>query len=227
MSFNKEYPPLATSAPSRSAPRPVKRRARETRDRIERAALSAFADSGFDGASTGEIARRAEVTQQLIIYHYETKLALWQAVADGLFEQLRERSAARVEGLAGVDDATRVRLLIREFVQFSAEVPELARFMMHEGSRQSDRLDWLVDRHLRSAYDMIVGAIAGGQDRGAVTKGDPVHIFFLMLGTAAVLAQPAQSVALSGRDLAAPEELDAYADLVVNAICAGSQGEDG
>ena len=86
---------MSSSAPSETPTRQVQRRARETRERIERAALEAFAESGFDGASTGGIARRAGVTQQNVIYHYETKLRLWQAVADGLFDRMRERSLAR------------------------------------------------------------------------------------------------------------------------------------
>ena len=216
---------MAASAPPHSSTRPIQRRAQETRDRIELAALAAFAESGFAGASTGEIARRAGVTQQNVIYHYETKLALWQSVADRILGQLRERTIARIDGLAGVDDGTRVRLLVKEFVMFSAEVPELARFMMHEGDRESPRLDWLVDRHLRSAYEMLVGLIARGQGAGAITSGDPVHIFFLMLGAAAALSQPAQSRALCGRDLGGAADLDAYADLIVRAISVALPGE--
>ncbi|MEM9173719.1 MAG: TetR/AcrR family transcriptional regulator [Myxococcota bacterium] len=220
---------MSTSTPARpraDAARPVQRRARETRQRIERAALEAFADAGFDGASTGGIAKRAGVTQQNVIYHYETKLSLWQAVADGLFERVNARTTARLEGLAGVDEGTRARLMIAEFVRFSAEVPELARFMMHEGSRDSDRLDWIVERHLRSTFELLVGAIGRAQDAGAVTRGDPVHLFFLMLGSAAVLAQPAQSRALSGRDLAAEDEIDAYAELVVRLFSAAERREN-
>ena len=189
--------------------------------------MEAFADSGFDGASTGEIAKRAGVTQQNVIYHYETKLALWRAVADGLFERMRARLHARLEGLAGVDEGPRARLMIKEFVLFSAEVPELARFMMHEGSRDSERLDWLVDRHLRSAYDLFLEALGQGQEAGGLAAGDPVHLFHLMLGTAAVLAQPAQSRALSGRDLAAQDEIESYADLVVRVLAAAKPGERG
>ena len=215
---------MPTSAHSEAAERPVRRRARETRERIETAALSAFAESGFDGASTGEIARRAGVTQQLVIYHYETKLALWKAVADRLFSALAQRSRARIDGLEGVDDGTRVRLFVREFVHFSAEVPELARFIIQEGDREGPRLTWLVERHIRPQFERVVHALERGQAAGVVTSGDPVHLFFLVLGSAAMLAQPAQAQLLSGRELTNGAELDAYADLVVRAISATEPG---
>lgn len=220
-------PSSASSKAPATQERPVRRRARETRERIEAAALTAFAEFGFEGASTGEIAGRAGVTQQLVIYHYETKLALWKTVADRLFEELTRRINARIEGLSGVDDGTRLRLLIREFVRFSAEVPELARFVVHEGDRDGPRLTWLVERHIRPQFEVIIRAFETGQATGLVARGNPVHLFFLLLGSAAMLAQRAQAQLLSGRDLASGEELDAYADLVVRAILVGDAGENG
>ena len=207
--------------------RPVQRRARETRERIEAAALAAFAELGFDGASTGAIARRAGVTQQLVIYHYETKLALWKAVADALFARLRERSEARLDGLEGVDDATRVRLIVRDFVLFSAEVPELARFMIHEGDRAGPRLEWLIERHIRPQFDLVMGVLRSAGEAGALAPGDPIHLFFLVLGSAAVLAQSAQAEMLAGYDLRAPEQLEAYSDLIVRSIMSASRPAEG
>ncbi|MGI9432533.1 MAG: TetR/AcrR family transcriptional regulator [Myxococcota bacterium] len=224
---DRAVPASAPSESPRASDRPVRRRARETRERIETAALSAFAELGFEGASTGAIARRAGVTQQLVIYHYGTKLALWQAVADGLFERLGRRIRERVDGLEGVDDGTRFRLLVREFVHFSAEVPELARFVFHEGHRNGPRLTWMIERHIRPQFDLVVGALERGQALGLVASGDPVHLFFLLLGSAAMLAQPAQAQLLTGRDLSKGDELDAYADLVVRAISAQDAGENG
>ena len=208
------------AAPPTPSPtdRPVQRRALETRERIETAALEAFAEGGFEGTSTGAIARRAGVTQQLVIYHYDTKLDLWKAVADRVFSRLRDLSVARFESLEGVDDTTRVRVLVRDFVRFSAEVPELARFMIDEGDREGPRLDWLIERHIRPQFERVTTALAHAQDAGVVTAGDPAHLFFLVLGSAAMLAQPAQARMLTGRDPRDPEQIEAYADLVMRVI---------
>src|SRR3954449_8643582 len=84
------------------------------------AALSLFPGRSFDGASTREIAARAGVTQPLLNYHFSSKDDLWQAAVDGLFARLAEALTARAEGLRGVDDLIAAKLLVREFVAFSA-----------------------------------------------------------------------------------------------------------
>src|ERR1700688_81473 len=104
------------SASARSA-RPS---ADPTRERILTAALDLFSERSFEGATTREIAVRAGVTQPLLNYHFRSKDELWRAAVDGLFEMLTEVLAAREGGLRGVDDLTTARLLVREFVQFSA-----------------------------------------------------------------------------------------------------------
>ena len=56
-----------------------------SRDRILAAALSEFANRGFDGTTTAEIARRAGVTQPLVHYHFDSKDALWYATVEEAF----------------------------------------------------------------------------------------------------------------------------------------------
>ena len=42
--------------------------------------FDAFAERGYEAASTRDIAARAGVTQGLVTYHFESKDALWQAL---------------------------------------------------------------------------------------------------------------------------------------------------
>ena len=51
----------------------------DTRERILVAALQAFAEKGYDGATTREIASRAGVNLGLLQYHFGGKPKLWQA----------------------------------------------------------------------------------------------------------------------------------------------------
>ena len=50
----------------------------ETRWRILEAAIDAFADRGYDGVSTREIARDAEVTSATVYHHFPSKFSLYQ-----------------------------------------------------------------------------------------------------------------------------------------------------
>src|SRR5512134_3790712 len=116
---------------SRARRRPARRpqqRSLDTRDRLVEAALHVFAEHGFEGATTREIARRAGVALAALPYHFNTKEALWRAAADRLFGLLTDTFARRLAGLEGVDAPTRLRLILRDFVRFTAKHPELHRF---------------------------------------------------------------------------------------------------
>ena len=61
-----------------------------TRERILAAALDLFSERSFEGATTREIAARAEVTQPLLNYHFRSKDDLWRAAVEVLFEDLTD-----------------------------------------------------------------------------------------------------------------------------------------
>src|ERR1700730_1083403 len=93
-------------AASRTKKRAEQRRSRATRLSILTAALSEFADKGFDAASIRSIAERTGLQHPLITYHYPTKDALWRATAEYAFEQIREKwdkSAPELSGAAPID----------------------------------------------------------------------------------------------------------------------------
>ena len=60
----------------------------EGKERIEQAALALFAERGFDGATTSEIAKRAGVAEGTIFRHFKTKKALLLGLLTPMFERL-------------------------------------------------------------------------------------------------------------------------------------------
>jgi AcrR family transcriptional regulator len=74
-----------------------------TAARILDAAEEVFAEVGFEGASTREVAKRAAVPFGAIHYHWGTKRQLWQAVFKRVAERLRDtlRGNLRREGAPG------------------------------------------------------------------------------------------------------------------------------
>ena len=78
----------------------------ETRRRIIDAAVDAFSELGFHGASTREIAARAGTNQGLITYHFRSKDELWRAAAERIFSgnfigeaDVKERAQAWVPAI--------------------------------------------------------------------------------------------------------------------------------
>jgi TetR/AcrR family transcriptional regulator len=176
-------------------------RALDTRERLVDAAVDAFATHGFAGAGTREIARHAGVALAALPYHFTTKDALWRAAADRIFRGLADTTAKRLGGLDGVDLPTQLRLVLREFVRYSAAHPELHRFMMHEGFAGSARLAWLVETHVRPMYDFVCALARAAQRDGLAPPGRVAHLHYILIGAAtSVYVLRAEYQLLTGDD---------------------------
>lgn len=187
-----------------------------TRQRILAAALESFSAASFDGASTRDIAARAGVTQPLLNYHFSSKEELWRAAVDEVFAELNQVLGDRASGLRGVDDTTVARLLVREFILFSAARPQLHRIITQESKADSARMDWLVERHVRPLYDRATGLFARLVDQGVLPDIAPAHLYYILTGagpTIFVLAPECRR--LAGVDPLSTDVAEAHADAVV------------
>ena len=186
-----------------------------TRDRIVAAATDLFAERSFDGASTRDIAGRAGVTQPLLNYHFRSKDELWQATVDSLFDRLNRTMAERARGLRGVDEVTTAKLLLREFVVFSARHPQLHRIITQESKADGARMDYLVDRHVRPIYERTVELFESLARAGAVPDIAPAHLYYIVTGagpTMFVLGPECQR--LTSLDPSDEAVIQAHADAV-------------
>jgi AcrR family transcriptional regulator len=164
----------------------------DTRTRILQAALRTFAEKGFDGAKTRDIASRADVTLGLLQYHFGSKLNLWKAAVDLAFADL----AGGLEGILASDaedERARLRALIRGHVIFVARSPEWVRIMHDEGKRRGPRMRWLVDRHVKPVYSRLFPLIESAQRSGILPSGiAPVHFVYVLAGAAGVIFHQAE-----------------------------------
>jgi len=186
-----------------------------TRERILTAAVDLFSERSFEGATTREIAARAEVTQPLLNYHFRSKDELWRAAVDGLFEALTQALAAREDGLRGVDELTTTRLLVREFIQFSARHPQVHRIITQECKVDGPRMDWLVERHIRPLYEATTNRFTRLVEQGLMADIPAPHLYYIVTGagpTMFVLGPECRR--LSGVEPTDPDVIEAHADAV-------------
>jgi len=197
-------------------PRRPQQRSAETLRRLVDAAIHEFAHRGFDGASTRAIAQRADVAQSAIPFHFTTKEALWYAAAEALMTLMRERLIGRAQGLEGVDVRTRVRLLVMEFVRFGATHPEFHRFMMQEGTAPSDRLEWLVEHHIRDFMDASMGALRELEADGVGFPAPVEELMYMLIGAATTRYMLAPEFEMiTSKDAFDEAAVDAHAEAVV------------
>jgi len=81
----------------------ARRSADEARQHVIEAAIATFAEQGFHGASTTDIARRAEISQPYIYALFRNKHDLFLAAYHTVAERIRGRLVAAAEGETGPD----------------------------------------------------------------------------------------------------------------------------
>ena len=154
----------------------------DTRERIIEAAAQEFAEHGFEGASTRNVATQAGVQHPLVVYHFKSKEGLWRAVLTSLNERFGNMYRSRLEGLRGVDAPTKLRLILEDFIRFSAENPVFHWLMSHEASKGGRRMNWLVDEYVRHFFKEITELIRAAQKAGHFVDGDPAHLLYIFVG---------------------------------------------
>jgi len=214
------------------APNKVRvRRARsDIREALLESALVEFGAKGFDGASTREIARRAQAHQPQINYHFESKAALWTAAVDYLFGLLREALNGGVPvGLSGLDVPHLAAAFadgIRRFVRFAAKHPELNQIMVHEGTAASDRLTWMTETHVKPVFEGIRPAWQILRDAGVAPPIDTEILYYVLVGAASLPYVNAPEVRLlTGQDPSDPKWIEAHAEGLVAILLPGSAGD--
>ena len=179
----------------------------QTHDRIIDAAIESFASNGFDGASTRDIAARAEVTQGLVSYHFESKELLWRAAADRIFAGLAEVMPGEPPP-DGVD-IDLARQAIRAYVRFAAERPELFHFAVDAGRTDGEAMRWLAEHHLEPWFAQIARLVG--------TPGSAVHFYYALAGAASLIfAVGPECRAVTGTDPSDSDVVDRHADFVAS-----------
>ena len=183
-----------------------------TRDLLLRAALQSFAEKGFDGASTREIASAAGVNHGLIPYYFRTKQKLWRAAVDLAFADMKAGLEALLADPSIADDRERAARMIRAHVHYVARNPEFVRLMHEEGKRRGPRTRWIVDTHVKPLYDAITTLL----ERGTLQIDiPPVHFFYILAGAVGVIFHQAEECRrLAGVDPFDPAVVEEHARAV-------------
>nr|WP_281388621.1 TetR/AcrR family transcriptional regulator [Litorivivens lipolytica] len=197
-------------------------RREETREKILRAAVRIFAELGFEAASMGSIAARADLKKALVQYHFETKLNLWQEAVNFLWSELHtlEDGLPRLSDFSSHDDEREIlRQVLRAIIRFAKSHPDWVGIMFREASSPGPRLDWLVENHLKRDIEDGTAFIATAQSHGLLPEGPPLQILNIISGalTYPLLVAPLTKRA-TGINMASDESLDATVDILLNML---------
>src|SRR5258708_4770406 len=156
-------------------------RSTDTQQKILEAAAEEFALHGFIGTSTRVVAARAGVQHPALTYHFGNKDGLWRATMRGLNESVLTTLKARLQALRGVDKITTLRLVMEDFIRFSAANPKFHRLMDHEAGNGGERMSWLLGEIVEGVFKLLLPLIQGGQKDGGFGWGDRPHLWYCVL----------------------------------------------
>jgi TetR/AcrR family transcriptional regulator len=201
--------------PAATAPRP-RGRPGKSRPALLEAAIKEFAEKGFAGATTADIARRAKTQQPLVHHHFGSKDELFKVVLDTLFDELRRDilpAPGEQVGLSG---------LVRRFVLFTARRPELARIWVIESAYRGPHLKYMLDHHVLPLMRIATPLIA--QDMRADL--DPTLLVYAIQGLVTYpFLVPQQVKGATGADARAPAFAETYADVVAALLAPSMRNE--
>ena len=137
----------------------------ELQRRILSLALEELEGKSPERINMRSLAGRAGVSATAIYYYYPSKEALFERIKFEAMDELDGRVAAAIEAKAREGTAASVRALMRSFVDWCLEKPQLARLLM-EGLPPREELDEEAMRryyalHFR-ARDLLAEAVAEG-----------------------------------------------------------------
>jgi len=195
-----------------------------TQQKLLDAAIEAFSENGFKGTSTRDIADRAGVHHPLITYHFKNKDQLWRAATDRIF---REFNISLVKAMAEIPDAepkAKAEAFIRTYLHYSRSQPALHRIILQEANYESERLEWLIEHHLRPLFDEVEKALTGLQKIGVAPAGSAAMLFnMIRVCAGGLIALKLELKSTSDIDLDSDDQIAELGDLIIRVFFPGDQ----
>ena len=161
----------------------TQRRAEASQAKLLKAAREEFARHGLLGARVDTIARKAGVNKQLIYYHFSSKEALYVAVLERTYADIRARERGlRLDDLPPQEAMDKLTGFTFDYV---SEHPEFVALLMDENVHRGVHLRRSKTlQRLRSPFvAFIAKALKRGEQAGLFRAGiDPMQFYISLAG---------------------------------------------
>lgn len=186
--------------------RPQRRDPAATRRKLLTAARREFARNGLAGARVDEIAARAGVNKQLVYHYFGDKDALYLAVLEWVYEEIREQERKlNLEGLAPQEAIGR---LIEASFDHLAAHPDFIVLLNDEnrGGARHVRGSRRLEAMHSPLVKMVSKILNEGVRAGIFRKGvNPVHLYISIAGLSYFYFSNTPTLsAIFGKDLSSP-----------------------
>ena len=204
--------------------KPQRRDPAATRKKLLTAARREFADSGLAGARVDKIADRAGVNKQLVYHYFGDKDALYLAVLEWVYEEIRTHE--RELNLEGLPPERAIRKLIESSFDHLAAHPDFIVLLNDEnrGGARHVRGSRRLEAMHSPLVSMVSKILKEGVRTGAFRRGiNPLHLYISIAGLSYFFFSNTPTLsAIFDKDLASPAAKRArrrhVVDLVLQAL---------
>jgi TetR/AcrR family transcriptional regulator len=204
--------------------RPQRRDPAGTRNKLLTAARREFADRGLAGARVDDIAARAGVNKQLVYHYFGDKDALYLAVLEWVYEEIREQE--RKLNLEGLPPEQAIRKLVASSFDHLAAHPDFIVLLNDEnrGGARHVRHSRKLEAMHSPLVSMVSKILNQGVRAGTFRRGiNPVHLYISIAGLSYFFFSNTPTLsAIFGKDLSSPAAKRArrrhVVDLVLQAL---------
>lgn len=199
---------------------PKRRDPAATRKKLLTAARREFADSGLAGARVDEIAARAGVNKQLVYHYFGDKDALYLAVLEWVYEEIRAQE--RKLNLEGLPPQQAIKRLIEASFDHLAAHPDFIVLLNDEnrGGARHVRGSRKLEAMHSPLVSMVSAILSEGVRAGVFRKGvNPVHLYISIAGLSYFYFSNTPTLsAIFGKDLSSPAARRARRKHVVDLV---------
>jgi AcrR family transcriptional regulator len=151
----------------------IRMKSDERRAAIVRSAIHLFAEKGFRGATTRELAGVVGVTEPVLYQHFRTKKELYSAILEECAAAAQPQAAEFYE-LAGADDDRGFFVALGNLILSRYEKdPELLRLLLFSSLERHELSDLFFDRMVANFFQTVSGYIRRRIRSGAFRKVQP------------------------------------------------------
>jgi len=145
----------------------------ERRAEIVRSAIHVFAEKGFRGTTTRELAAAAGVTEPVLYQHFHAKSDLYCAIIEAKAGEISGNAAMLAELAAAGEDRAFFGAIGETILRRYQEDPDLGRLLLFGSLERHEMADLFFERLYRSFYKMVTGYIRRRVRQGAFRKVNP------------------------------------------------------
>jgi AcrR family transcriptional regulator len=144
------------------------------------AAEQVFAERGFKGATTREVAEKAGIASSLIFYYFKNKMALYEAVFQNFFDQLEDLIQQNLS--LDLDRLGQLKAFLFTFTDFARGHRNMMRILLREIIDNGGIVQKVAQEYFRPLYQIALEFLREGRKEALFREVDPLHYVHSFIG---------------------------------------------